>query len=111
MVHEITFWLHNGTESMEIACRRREYRNLMTLINEMVFVEDFGECRGIGRCGTCLVEIQTKMPLPGKERNEQSTLDKCAVKVPDLRLACQIMIDERLQDAQVRIVEEREDVR
>lgn len=74
-------------------------------------MEDFGECKGIGRCGTCLIEIETTNPLPIPERNEQSTLAKCAVQIPGLRLSCQIMIDDALQGAIVKVVEEREDVR
>ena len=92
-------------------CTRGEYRNLMVLINEKMYVEDFGECKGIGRCGTCLIEIETEKRLPPSERNEQSTLAKCAVQKPGLRLACQIMIDEGLQGTVVKVVEEREDVR
>lgn len=83
----------------------------MVLIHQKIYVEDFGECRGIGRCGTCLIEIQTLKPLASSERNELSTLAKCAVQIPGLRLACQIMIDEALHGAVVKIVEEREDVR
>ena len=83
----------------------------MVLINEKIYVEDFGECKGIGRCGTCLIEIDTLKPLAPSERNEQSTLAKCAVQLPGLRLACQIMIDEALHGAVIKVLEEREDVR
>ena len=83
----------------------------MVLINEKIYVEDFGECKGIGRCGTCLIEIETVKSLAPSERNELSTLAKCAVQKPGLRLACQVMIDEGLQGAVVKVVEEREDVR
>jgi 2Fe-2S ferredoxin len=83
----------------------------MVLINEKIFVEDFGECKGIGRCGTCLIEINTIKPLASSERNEQSTLAKCALQKPGLRLACQIMIDESLKGAVIKVVEERDDVR
>ena len=34
-----------------------EYRNLMALITDKIYVEDFGECKGMGRCGTCVIEI------------------------------------------------------
>lgn len=92
-------------------CHQGEYRNLMVLINEKMYVEDFGECKGIGRCGTCLIEIQTIKPLAPSERNELSTLAKCALHMPGLRLSCQIMIDSALHGAVVKVVEEREDVR
>lgn len=95
-----------------VATYEGEYRNLMVLINEKIYVEDFGECKGIGRCGTCLVEVSR----PGAsasviERNEKATLSKCANEKQNLRLACQIMINNALHDASIKIVEERADVR
>lgn len=83
----------------------------MVLINEEIYVEDFGECKGIGRCATCLVEIETENELSPMERNEKSTLNKCAVKKAGLRLSCQVMINAALQNAIIKVVEEREDVR
>jgi hypothetical protein len=50
----------------------------------------------------------TAIPM---DRNEKSTLQKCALKKPNLRLSCQIMINRLLQNATITIVEEREDVR
>jgi ferredoxin, 2Fe-2S len=89
-----------------------EFRNLMILINEKIYVEDFGECRGIGRCGTCLIEVEgLGISAAEMERNEKSTLAKCAIKKPNLRLSCQIMINNALKNAVITIVEEREDVR
>ena len=89
-----------------------EFRNLMILINEKIYVEDFGECRGIGRCGTCLIEVEgLDISAAEMERNEKSTLAKCAIKKPNLRLSCQIMINNALKNAVITVVEEREDVR
>ncbi|MEO9209784.1 MAG: 2Fe-2S iron-sulfur cluster-binding protein [Ginsengibacter sp.] len=107
----IVFELIYLHETIKVSCQEGEFRNLMVLINEKLYVEDFGECKGIGRCGTCLVEIITKQRLPILERNEKSTLDKCAVKMPNLRLSCQIMINQLLHGARITIIEEREDVR
>jgi len=45
------------------------------------------------------------------ERNEKSTLQKCAYVHTNLRLSCQIMINDALQGARIEIVEERPDVR
>ena len=109
--HHITFKLIHLNEELFVKCTRGQFRNLMVLINEKIYVEDFGECKGIGRCGTCLVEIVSISPLPSSERNELSTLSKCAVHKSGIRLACQVMIDEGLQGAVVKVVEEREDVR
>lgn len=82
----------------------------MVLINEKIFVEDFGECKGIGRCGTCLVSIRSENEWE-VERNEASTLAKTGVEGTDWRLSCQIMIDERLENSLVSIAEYRIDVR
>jgi 2Fe-2S ferredoxin len=109
---DISFTLIYFDEEIEIQTYEGEFRNLMILINEKIYVEDFGECKGIGRCGTCLVEVQGLGEAASvMERNENSTLAKCAVQSPNLRLSCQIMINHALQNSRIKIVEEREDVR
>ena len=110
--NDITFTLIFLEEKVTIETYEGEFRNLMVLINEKIYVEDFGECKGIGRCGTCLVEVEgLKGPAAEMDRNEKSTLDKCAVKKSNLRLSCQIMINAALKNTIIKIVEEREDVR
>ena len=60
-------------EEFQLATYQGEYRNLMMLLYDKIYIEDFGECKGIGRCGTCMVEIiETKNVLPGLERNEEA---------------------------------------
>ena len=110
-IHSISFKLINGQEEISVHTHEGEYRNLMVLINEKIYVEDFGECKGIGRCGTCLVEIDSPQLAPDMDRNEKSTLNKCDVQNDNLRLSCQIMVNEFLQNATVKIVENRVDVR
>lgn len=34
-----------------------DYRSLMSLIFDTIITDDFGDCKGTRRCGTCLVEI------------------------------------------------------
>ncbi len=109
---DITFTLIYFDEEIKVMTYNGEFRNLMVLINEKIYVEDFGECKGIGRCGTCLVEVEgLNGASPIMERNEKSTLEKCAVKSQNLRLSCQVMINATLHNAIIKIVEEREDVR
>ena len=109
---DISFRLICFDEEVTIETYEGEFRNLMTLINEKIYVEDFGECKGIGRCGTCLVEVEGLDAIASvMERNEKSTLAKCAVKKSNLRLSCQIMINDALKNSIIKIVEEREDVR
>jgi ferredoxin, 2Fe-2S len=109
---DIIFTLIYFDDQIQVATYEGEFRNLMILINEKIYVEDFGECRGIGRCGTCLVEVENLgVAASEMERNEKSTLAKVAVKRPNLRLSCQIMINTALQNSIIKIVEQREDVR
>lgn len=109
---DISFTLIRFDEEVTIETYEGEFRNMMVLINEKIFVEDFGECKGIGRCGTCLVEVEgLSVSASVMERNEKSTLAKCAVKKSNLRLSCQIMINAALNNSVIKIVEEREDLR
>lgn len=109
---DISLTLIHFDEEVTIETYEGEFRNLMVLINEKIFVEDFGECKGIGRCGTCLVEVEGLSVIASvMERNEKSTLAKCAVKKPNFRLSCQIMINAALNNSVIKIVEEREDLR
>lgn len=109
---DIFFTLIYQNEEIKIATYEGEYRNLMILINEKIYVEDFGECKGTGRCGTCLVEAEGLSPLADvMQRNEKSTLEKSAIKKDNLRLSCQLMINNSLQNAIITVVEERVDLR
>jgi 2Fe-2S ferredoxin len=109
---DIIFNLVYLDETITVATYEGEFRNLMVLINEKIYVEDFGECKGIGRCGTCLIEVEgLPVEFMKMDRNEKSTLQKCAVKGKNLRLSCQIMINSALHNATIKVVEEREDVR
>ncbi len=109
---DIIFTLIYLDEEIKVATYEGEFRNLMILINEKIYLQDFSECKGIGRCGTCLVEIERLNGLASSmERNEKSTLEKCAVEKPNLRLSYQIMVNAALKNTVIKVVEEREDVR
>ncbi len=107
----IHFTLISAGETLEISAYYGEYRNLMDLINDKMYVEDFGECRGIGRCGTCLVSYTSENTLPEMDRNEKTTLEKAGVDGSVWRLSCQVMIDELLDGSVIEVAEERPDVR
>ncbi|MEO8416846.1 MAG: ferredoxin [Ginsengibacter sp.] len=82
-----------------------EYRSLMHLIVDKVYTEDFGECLGMGKCGTCLIEIiQSPHPLCYYERNETSTLQKLKYTAENIHLACQIMADENINGLRINIL-------
>lgn len=93
-----------GEEEYYLETYTNEYRNLMMLLYDTIYLEDFGECKGIGRCGTCMIEIVEKInELSCPERNEETTLKKTGVTNLNIRLACQIMVNEELQNATIRI--------
>ncbi len=83
-----------------------EYRDLKTLIMDRLFPEDFGQCGGMGRCATCLVEIKGMSAEDAQmKRNESVTLGKIGMNKPEIRLACQIPVDSSLADVKIRILE------
>lgn len=104
---EISFSLLYNGEVQNIKTQAHAYRNLMVLINNTVYLDYFGECGGMGRCGTCLVKITNfQSETSDLERNEKATLEKTGVSDPTVRLSCQLLITEFLQGAVVEILDE-----
>lgn len=106
MKEEISFRiLDDGTER-NLTTYAGEYRNLMFLLKDRLFLEDFGECGGMGRCATCVIEING---LSGnsliKERNEPTTLSKIGYNGQNFRLACQLFVTEELDESVIKLVE------
>jgi len=101
---DIQFTVIGEDASYVIETYTGEYRNLMALITDKIYVEDFGECKGMGRCGTCVVEI---MDIENNfrllQRNEEATMKKTGITNPNYRLACQILINEELKNTMFRI--------
>ncbi|HEY8661399.1 MAG TPA: 2Fe-2S iron-sulfur cluster-binding protein [Hanamia sp.] len=93
-----------GDEEFHLETYNNEYRNLMMLLYDKIYIEGFGECKGMGRCGICMVEVvETKNELPHLERYEEATLKKTGVINLNSRLACQILVNEVLQNATIWI--------
>lgn len=103
-MHDILITIFYSGEQHNISTYEGEYRNLMHLITDKIFVENFGDCKGMCRCGTCLVEVTG---LQGEsaiiERNEASIIRKLGSGNENTRLACQLLIDENLQQATIWI--------
>ncbi|WP_432221523.1 2Fe-2S iron-sulfur cluster-binding protein [Flavobacterium sp. TMP13] len=86
---------------------QNEYRSLMQLIRDNSFLEDFGDCGGVGRCCTCVVEIISKeIPLTPFDGNERATIQKHDLDAEKFRLACQIMIDKSIDGLVVKVFQE-----
>jgi ferredoxin, 2Fe-2S len=106
---DIAFTVLFGNKKYIIKTYQGEYRNLMQLITDKIFIEDFGDCKGMGRCGTCMVTITNwRNEEPLKERNEAATLAKSNNDNKSVRLSCQIMITENLTNSTIKIVKETE---
>ena len=83
----------------------REYRSLMHFIFDKIYIEDFGDCRGMSRCGTCLIEILNQQyAADDYERNELTALGRLGKLEPNTRLACQILVDERINNFHCKVI-------
>jgi 2Fe-2S ferredoxin len=92
-------------EEFTLQTHEREYRSLMALLNDKIYIEDFGECKGMGRCGTCIVKIEGLPDVANTlDRNEEITLFKAGVTQRNFRLACQVLIDKNLEDVKVEVI-------
>lgn len=100
----ITLTVVDGEETYELTTFAGEYRSLMMLLYDRIYLEDFGECLGMGRCGTCAIVVDaTTKPLTSFDRNERITLEKEGIFDPNVHLACQIVIDAGLKGAVIRV--------
>lgn len=101
---DIQFTVINEEEAYTVETYTGEYKNLMSLISDKIYVENFGECGGMGRCGTCVIEIlNTENNFVFLERNEEATMKKTGITNPNYRLACQIHVNEELKNTTFRI--------
>lgn len=101
----IRFTANYEGERHELQTYTYEYRSLMMLLFDKIYIDDFGECKGMGRCGTCVVKISGLSKAANTlDRNEGRTLSKMGVHGGDIRLSCQILVDEKLENSTVEIV-------
>ena len=92
------------SEEYKIQTYAGEYRDLKCLIQDRLFTDDFGQCGGMGRCGTCIVRIEGLEKASGFMRNEATTLLRLAPGIDDIRLACQIPIDDSLSNLTITVL-------
>ena len=104
-VKDLKITIHHEGVKHEIMTFRHEYRSLMHLITDKLYPEEFGECLGMGKCGTCRVEIISSEQDPNCfERNETVTLSRSGAHDETVRLSCQIVLDELSNYLEVRIL-------
>lgn len=102
---DITVTIIDNEVEYKIVTGYGEYRNLMELIRNNHYVDYFGECGGMGRCGTCLIEVlHKKTELTNLERNEETTMSKIGEENDKIRLSCQILIDESIDGLVIKVL-------
>ncbi len=103
-VSKISLTILYLSEEYEIQTFSGEYRDLKCLIQDRLFTDDFGQCGGMGRCGTCIVRIDGLKKASGFIRNEATTLNRLASGIDNVRLACQIPVDEGLSNMTIIVM-------
>ena len=97
--------IEDGSET-KIETYEGEYKNLMFLLRDNLYLDSFGECSGMGRCATCVIKIEG---LTGnavvKDRNEPVTLSKIGFTEENIRLSCQLLINEDLNGVEIELIE------
>lgn len=84
-----------------------DYKNLMELLKDKMYLDPFGECGGMGRCATCIIKVTGLKGISRiKDRNEPATLSKFGYDTADIRLSCQIIISADLDGATIEILEQ-----
>ena len=103
-VWKISLTILYSSEEYKIQTYAGEYRDLKCLIQDRLFTDDFGQCGGMGRCGTCIVGIGGLKEHSAFLRNEETTLHRIAPGIDDIRLACQIPVDDELSNLTITII-------
>lgn len=94
----------NGGEKFQFYTYTKEYRSLMELLSDKLYLENFGECKGMGRCCSCLIKINSKShKVNDFARNELATLQKHNYSSLKYRLSCQIIIDQNLKLLEIEL--------
>jgi 2Fe-2S ferredoxin len=104
-IESITIYVQYDNDIHTLKTHKNEYRSLMQLIYDQIITDDFGDCKGTGRCGTCLIEILNNPKIANQQfGNETATINKLDQIVKNSRLACQILIDNQINNLQCKII-------
>ena len=97
--------IENGNSQL-IETYPSSHPNLMFLLRDTLGLDSFGECCGVGRCATCVINAEG---ITGdsfiKERNEPTTLKKMGYEEESTRLSCQLYITPDLDGATITILD------
>jgi ferredoxin, 2Fe-2S len=83
----------------------RTYKNLMSFLSAKLEMDDMGECKGMGRCGTCQIRVENNLSIIGDyDGNELNTLKMLDNTDPNVRLACKIHFNELIDNIVISII-------
>jgi 2Fe-2S ferredoxin len=83
----------------------RTYKNLMAFLSAKLELDEMGECKGMGRCGTCQIRIEDANDVVGDyDGNEVNTLKMLDNTDPKIRLSCKIHFNERIDNITISII-------
>ena len=91
-------------EERSVLTYKNEYRNLMMLLYDKFYLENFGECKGMGRCGTCHIEVSGNFEACLVRVETKIQRYKMAGVTDNSRLACQLNVDEKLDGLVIKII-------
>jgi len=91
---EINFENHNRTLKVEPGTNLREAA-IANKLGVYAHVFKILNCRGRGLCASCRVEIVSGR-VPERNEVENKNLSRALKKNPNLRLACQISVEDNL---------------
>lgn len=80
------------------------YRSLMDLVFNELWIE-WGDCKGRAMCGTCHIEI-IEGDVGEKDAYEIETLENLPNNTQRSRLACQIIVDDSIDNMKFRILKD-----
>lgn len=89
----------------ELPFTRYQYPNLRTLIAHS-YPEEFGECKGRGLCGTCHIKTSEGILTDTIESAEKEILTSICNTDTNSRLACQILLDDKINNMTFKIITE-----
>lgn len=103
---DITLFIEYNGNQQVVKTYANEYRNLMVLIKDQLWVEGIGECGGMARCGTCMVELMNAGEhLNLSDAKEAAVIRRNSASGSTIRLACQILVDETINGLRVKVIE------
>jgi hypothetical protein len=88
VVDAIALLISHLGENYTLRTYNNEYPDLRHLIIDKLDLEDFGQCGGMGRCATCMVQINHKK----------------TASLFNVHLACQTPIDDGLTNTEIEII-------